>query len=87
MSCRVLGRGVETAILAETVARARADRPVPVIAHYRPTDRNAMVASLLPDHGFVATPRHDDDASDEQTFLLPAEATIDVPAHITVVAP
>ena len=59
MSCRVLGRGVETAMLAETVARVRADRPSPVIARDVPPTATATRWSptLLPDHGFVATPR------------------------------
>ncbi len=61
MSCRVLGRGVETAILAETVARARADRPG---AGHRPlpADRPQRDGrlDLLPDHGFAATPRGDE---------------------------
>jgi FkbH-like protein len=76
MSCRVLGRGVESAILASTVERARSTRPGEFLGRYRPTDRNAMVADLLTEHGFEPT---------GEAFVLPAAAEITVPAHITVV--
>ena len=76
MSCRVLGRGVESAILASTVERARSTRPGEFLGHYRPTDRNAMVADLLARHGFVPT---------GDAFRLPANTEITIPAHIAVV--
>jgi FkbH-like protein len=77
MSCRVLGRGVESAILATTVERARSIRPGAFLGHYRPTDRNAMVADLLAAHGFEPV--------GDGAFRLPATAKIAIPAHITVV--
>jgi FkbH-like protein len=76
MSCRVLGRGVESAILASTVARARSTRPGEFLGRYRPTDRNAMVAGLLAEHGFEPT---------GDAFRLAATAEIAIPAHITIV--
>jgi FkbH-like protein len=78
MSCRVLGRGVETAMLALTVDTIRSRRPRDVIGHFRPTDRNAMVSALLPDHGF------DPASGDGADFVLPADRSIAVPDHITV---
>ena len=53
---------------------------------YRPTDRNGLVASLLADHGFdpVAGDTGDDGA---RLHVLPADRSIEVPAHITVVEP
>jgi FkbH-like protein len=81
MSCRVLGRGVETAMLAATVDTIRSRRPGAVAGHFLLTDRNAMVASLLPDHGFDPV-THGDEAAE---FVLPADRSIAVPDHITVV--
>ena len=84
MSCRVLGRGVETAMLA-TVVRSLREREGAGSIHgtYRATDRNAMVAGLLAEHGFDES--HADDAGVH--FVLPADRSVDVPAHITVVEP
>jgi FkbH-like protein len=92
MSCRVLGRGVETAMLASTVRSLRDRHGAGAIrATYRPTDRNGLVATLLADHGFDpvagdAGGRHDDD-DDARLHVLPADRSIEVPAHITVVEP
>ena len=83
MSCRVLGRGVETAMLAATVGRVRALADGPVTGRYRPTDRNAMVADLLGRHGFDETTRNAD--LPERHFRLPAGTTIDLPSHLTLV--
>jgi FkbH-like protein len=81
MSCRVLGRGVETAMLAATIGTIRSRHDGAVRGHWLPTDRNAMVASLLPDHGFDTVSSSDDGAE----FLLPADRSVDVPDHVTVV--
>jgi FkbH-like protein len=83
MSCRVLGRGVETAMLAATVTRARALAAGPVTGRFRPTERNAMVADLLGQHGFDETT--DDADLPERNFRLAAGATIALPAHLTLV--
>ncbi len=53
MSCRVLGRGAETSLIArvsEAVARQGGDT---LYAEYEPTKKNALVKSLYPDHGFI----------------------------------
>ena len=78
MSCRVLGRGVETAMLAGVIAELRAEHPGVVTATYLDSGRNRLVAGLFPDHGFVPV------EGDENHFVLDADATIDTPAHITV---
>jgi FkbH-like protein len=83
MSCRVLGRGVETAMLAATVARARSLAPGAVVGHYRATDRNAMVAELLPEHGFTELPAAGEPG--RRSFSLAAGQAIDVPAHLGLV--
>ncbi|MGV7217912.1 HAD-IIIC family phosphatase [Bradyrhizobium sp. UFLA05-112] len=60
MSCRVLGRGVEQAVLAEIVRRARAAGIETLEGHYVPTDRNEMVREHYGKLGFMRI----DDGSD-----------------------
>ena len=81
MSCRVLGRGVETAMLAGVVADLRADRPGAVRGTYVDSGRNHLVARLFPDHGFA--PITDDDTR----WALAADSSIDLPTHITLTGP
>ncbi|HUB66398.1 MAG TPA: HAD-IIIC family phosphatase [Candidatus Methylacidiphilales bacterium] len=52
LSCRVLGRGVETALLAALAREARAGGATQLNASFIPTAKNAPAASFLPDHGF-----------------------------------
>jgi FkbH-like protein len=52
MSCRVLGRNVEEAILADVVARARALGVRRLIGEYCPTAKNGLVSELYPRLGF-----------------------------------
>jgi FkbH-like protein len=56
MSCRVLGRGIESAWLAEVLRWAAAEGAAEVRGGYRPTPRNDRVATLYPDHGFQPVP-------------------------------
>ena len=53
LSCRVLGRSVETAFLAGLVRSAKAAGAVGFKAEFRPTPKNAPIADFLPRHGFV----------------------------------
>jgi FkbH-like protein len=53
MSCRVLGRGVETVVLAELARRAAEAGCAAVTGTYVPSGRNGMVADLYPRHGFT----------------------------------
>ena len=52
MSCRVLGRGVEQAILGVVAEAARSLGCRRLIGEYLPTERNGMVAELYPRLGF-----------------------------------
>jgi len=52
MSCRVLGRRVEEAVLQEIMSMARAGGASRLIGRYIPTDRNAMVAGHYEKLGF-----------------------------------
>jgi len=53
MSCRVLGRKVEEATLAEILRNARDRGIAKLIGRYRPTPRNAMVADHYEKLGFT----------------------------------
>jgi FkbH-like protein len=52
MSCRVLGRGVEQAVLRELLQRARERNIRALIGTYRPTDRNKLVEQHYSKLGF-----------------------------------
>ncbi|MDE3104516.1 MAG: HAD family hydrolase [Acidobacteriota bacterium] len=52
MSCRVLKRTMEHAMLDALAARARATGAQRLLGHYLPTAKNGLVASLLQDLGF-----------------------------------
>jgi FkbH-like protein len=53
LSCRVLGRGVETALLAAIVPRLLEERAERLTARFVPTDKNAPASGFLRAHGFV----------------------------------
>jgi FkbH-like protein len=52
LSCRVLGRGVEAALLAVLASDARSEGVTEFVGSYVPTKKNALCATFLPDHGF-----------------------------------
>jgi len=52
MSCRVIGRGVEQFLFANVVARARAGGYQRLRGEFRPSAKNAQVASLYTELGF-----------------------------------
>mgnify|MGYP001052224790 CR=1 FL=1 len=52
MSCRVIGRKVETAFLAKIVADARKKGISTIVGDYIPTQKNAPVKGFYSDHGF-----------------------------------
>jgi FkbH-like protein len=55
LSCRVIGRGVETALLAAIAGRARASGALRLIGEYVPSARNPVCANFYPSHGFRRT--------------------------------
>jgi len=55
VSCRVLGRGVESAFLAAVVEHAAARGTRQMRAAYVPTPKNAQVAGFYSRHGFAAS--------------------------------
>jgi FkbH-like protein len=52
MSCRVLGRGVEDAVLGAIVTCARRWGAAGIRGQYVPTPKNSLVANLYRNHGF-----------------------------------
>ncbi|HUB43799.1 MAG TPA: HAD-IIIC family phosphatase [Acetobacteraceae bacterium] len=60
MSCRVLGRGVEDAMLGELLRAARVDGVARLIGVYRPTERNGMVRDHYANLGFGEIDRRAD---------------------------
>ena len=56
LSCRVLGRGVEDALLAAAVAAARRHGPAAIGAAFVPTRKNAQVARFYDDRKLVRVP-------------------------------
>lgn len=55
MSCRVLGRGADTAFLAQVISAAARRGARTVQGRYIPTQKNRMVEDLYSRHGFDAT--------------------------------
>ncbi|MEE2577644.1 hypothetical protein QO176_33440, partial [Pseudomonas aeruginosa] len=56
MSCRVLGREVEMAVLEVLADAAAATGWGALVGEYRPTERNGMVAEHYPRLGFEQFP-------------------------------
>lgn len=83
MSCRALGRGVETAFLA-LCAQAAAEKGASTItASYVPTQKNGQVATFYQRHGFATMA----EAEHAMQFALQWEpGRIAVPAHFTLAA-
>jgi FkbH-like protein len=75
MSCRVLGRGVEAALIGGLADDARAEGAVEFVGSYIPTAKNAICKSFLPDQGFTQT--------DEREWQLALSEAPAIPTHIT----
>jgi FkbH-like protein len=65
LSCRVIGRRVETAFLAYLVEWARSRKAGYLMGSYCPTKKNAPAANFFAEHGFVQV-----DGSDAETRWL-----------------
>jgi FkbH-like protein len=84
MSCRVLGRGIESAWLGALLRWAAAQGAAEVRAAYRPTRRNARVATLYPDHGFAELPEGGPDEPGTVRYRHPLTALPAPLDHLTV---
>lgn len=84
LSCRVIGRTVETAMLAFLVEECR-KRRIPVLeGWYRPTAKNAPCKELYAQHGFQIA----ESQGENVRWRLPVgSATVACPAWLRVTAP
>ena len=81
MSCRVLGRGVEEAMLSVVGAATVRRGARRLIGEYRPTSKNGMVRDLFERLGFAARERADDGARIDYLSLqeyVPADTFIEI---------
>ena len=53
LSCRVIGRGIETALLANIGEQAIRNGATRLVGEFIPTKKNAPCATFYPDHGFA----------------------------------
>ena len=84
MSCRVLGRRVEHAILTVIADQARKAGANRLIGRYRPTPRNGVVKDLYANLGFALL--SSDDESGETAWSLPLPGASLPPAdHFSIV--
>lgn len=75
LSCRVLGRGVETAVLAVLQAHARSRGKNILRGRFIPTAKNGLAENYYSDHGFVAL---------NGSYTLTANKPVRVPSHIAL---
>lgn len=88
LSCRVLARGVETALIAHVVGSEFRRGQTETIAWYTPTSKNSATARLYPDHGFHKS--HGDHrvahgiGPDSEEFVLVPENAPAVPKYVDI---
>jgi FkbH-like protein len=81
LSCRVLGRRIEDAVLSVACEHARARGARTLAGRYVPSPRNMQAARLYPERGFAETP-------EEGVFELDLEAEdVAAPSQIKVIEP
>jgi FkbH-like protein len=79
LSCRVLNRGVEDAVLAHLLHWCRETGVAEIVGIYLPTAKNGLAAEFYPRHGFAPLP------GGNGHFLL-SVATAESPGHHLTVA-
>jgi FkbH-like protein len=82
MSCRVIGQGVESALLAHLRAAAEAEGAVRLIGEFKPTAKNAQVRDFYERHGFELV-SNGGDGSKTLQLVLPASQPV-LPAWIGI---
>lgn len=75
MSCRVIGRGVETALLAALAGAAKNRGAESLIGEFIPTSKNQPSAYFLKQHGFTLS----EDV--ESCWQLPLNQVLSIPEH------
>ncbi len=87
MSCRVLGRKVEAAVLGELIAAGRAAGVTRLVGRYLPTEKNQMVADHYGKLGFTPSEQRADGASSWELRLDQASVPAGLPMTIRRVGP
>ena len=77
LSCRVMGRGVEDALLAVATEEAQRLRAETLVSEYRPTEKNQPCLEFWQDSDF--------EESSEHVFQWSLDETYSVPDHIDLV--
>jgi FkbH-like protein len=85
LSCRVMGRGIETTLLSYIVDMARQSGVRLLRGSYLPTAKNSVVRSLYADHGFTLIEETGDGHSSWQFDV--EEQAIRVPAWVQLQEP
>ena len=75
LSCRVLGRGVETALAAVLIEQARKRAKETLRGRFVPTTKNNLAAPYYPSLGFVDV---------DGVYTYPTNTPLPVPSHITL---
>ena len=83
MSCRVLKRDMEYAMLDEIIKKANSLDLTKVLGYYYPTEKNGMVKSLYQDFGFNKVSQ-DDKGNSVWSLSLQEKPYIDKNKHIQV---
>ena len=85
LSCRVIGRGIETALLAHVGERARRTGAKRLVGEFIATKKNAPCANFYNDHGFVRSASLDEAHSGSTFYELDLTALAPMsPAWITL---
>jgi FkbH-like protein len=82
MSCRVLKRGMEHAMMSEMARLARARGLKRLLGHYLPTPKNAMVKDLFTQLGFTVLRRDEDGRTD---YVFETADFASLPGHLIAV--
>lgn len=82
MSCRVLGRKVEAAVLGELVTQAKARGIQRLVGRYLPTEKNQLVADHYEKLGFELVERGSDGSSHWELSVDSARVPADLPMTI-----
>jgi predicted enzyme involved in methoxymalonyl-ACP biosynthesis len=79
-SCRVLGRGIEEALMNTLMAEAATAGADSVTGEYRPTARNGVVADFFPRLGFATQDQTGHFACSPRDYVPQPSAVAVVPA-------
>ncbi len=82
LSCRVIGRGIETALLAFIAENAQRTGATRIVGEFIPTKKNAPSASFFADHGFTEKSRSQENNAILYEFDLTTSA-LNSPKWIT----